>query len=215
MKKVVILGGKGIGMIAAAIIEILPDVELLGFLNDGVPIGETQGKFRKVPIIGTSKDVHKFIAEDNTYVFIAYKTMEKEKEQYAKLMEMKIPKEKLINLIHPSVQIPTGFCYVGIGVMMAPYVQLSVDSYVSDNCILLGNSFIGHDSVLEQYVSVANHATIGARVRVGKGVHIGTNATIRQGVTIGDFSLVGMGSVVLKDVPPESIVVGNPARILM
>lgn len=200
------------GMIAAAIIEILPDVELIGFLNDGVPIGETQGKFRKIPIIGTSEDVHKFIADDNTYVIITHKTMKKEKEQYAKLKEMEIPSEKLANIIHPSVQVPTGFCFIGNGVMMAPNVQLSVDSYVSDNCILLGNSFIGHDSILEQYVTVANHATIGARVRIGKGAHIGTNATIKQGITIGEFSLVGMGSVVLNDVPPHSIVVGNPAK---
>ena len=214
MKKVVVMGGKGIGMIAAAIIEVLPDLDLLGFLNDGIAVGEAQGRFRKIPVIGTSEDVHRFISEDDTYVLVAYKTMKKEKEQFEKLKRLKIPKWKLINVIHPSAQIPSGFCYIGNGVMMAPNVQLSVDSYISDNCILLGNCFIGHDSVLEQYVSVANHATIGARVRVGKGVHIGTNATIKQGVTIGDFSLVGMGSVVLKDVPPESVVVGNPARIL-
>jgi acetyltransferase EpsM len=214
MKKVVIMGGKGMGMIAAAIIEILPDVELLGFLNDGVAVGETQGKFNKIPVIGTSEDVQNYIVEDDTYVIAAYKTMGKEKEQFAKLNAMKIPSEKWINIFHPSVQIPTGFCYIGNGVMMAPNVQLSVDSHISDNCILLGNCFIGHDSILEQYVTVANHATIGARVKVGKGVHIGTNATIRQGVTIGDFSLVGMGAVVLKDVPPGSTAVGNPARIL-
>jgi len=215
IRKVVVMGGKGIGMIAASIIEILPDFEMLGFLNDGVPIGGTQGKFKKISIVGTSDDVHKFIAEEDTYVLVAYKTMKKEKEQYYKLKELKIPNEKLVNIIHPSAQIPNGFCYMGNGIMMAPNVLVSVDSYISDNCILLGNCFIGHDSILKQYVSIANHATIGARVKVGKGVHIGTNATILQGVTIGDFSLVGMGAVVLKDVPPESVVFGNPARMVI
>jgi tetrahydrodipicolinate N-succinyltransferase len=43
-------------------------------------------------------------------------------------------------------------------------------------------------------------------------VTIGANATIGPGVTLGEFSMVGMGSVVTKDVAPYSLVVGNPAR---
>ena len=48
---------------------------------------------------------------------------------------------------------------------------------------------------------------------VKKGASIGANATIRCGVTIGEYAMVGSGSVVTKDVPPHSLVVGNPARI--
>ena len=49
---------------------------------------------------------------------------------------------------------------------------------------------------------------------VKKGASIGSNATILAGVTIGENSLVGAGSVVTKDVPNNTIVVGNPAKIL-
>jgi UDP-2-acetamido-3-amino-2,3-dideoxy-glucuronate N-acetyltransferase len=48
--------------------------------------------------------------------------------------------------------------------------------------------------------------------RVCRGVTIGANATIGPGVTLGEFSMVGMGSVVTKDVAPFSLVIGNPAR---
>lgn len=47
---------------------------------------------------------------------------------------------------------------------------------------------------------------------VRKGASIGANATIRCGVTIGEYAMVGCGSVVVKDVPPYALVVGNPAR---
>ena len=214
MNKVVVMGGTGIGIIAASIIDVLPDMEFLGFLNDDIPVGETQGKFKRLPVIGTSQDVYKFINDNDTYVLLAYKTMKKEDKMWEKYLALDIPHEKFINVIHPSSQIPWGYCEIGYGVMMAPNVQLSPDTTISDNCILLGNSFIGHDSTLERYVSVANHATIGARVHVGKAVHIGTNASIRQGVKIGDFSLVGMGSVVLDDVPSNSIVAGVPAKVI-
>ncbi len=214
MKKVVVLGGKGIGMIAAAIIDRLADVELIGLLNDGVPIGSTQGRFKRVPVIGTSEDVHRYIADPDVYALVAYKTMKEEKEMWEKLQRLNIPREKLINVIHPSVQIPDGYCYIGNGVMMVPEVQIGVDTHISDNCILLAKSFIGHDSTLDRYVTVANHASIGAEVHVGKAVHIGSNATIAAGVTVGDFSLVGIGAVVLKDVPPNAIVAGVPAKVL-
>jgi UDP-2-acetamido-3-amino-2,3-dideoxy-glucuronate N-acetyltransferase len=44
-------------------------------------------------------------------------------------------------------------------------------------------------------------------------VSIGANATIGPGLTLGEFSMVGMGSVVTKDVPAHALVLGNPARV--
>ena len=51
------------------------------------------------------------------------------------------------------------------------------------------------------------------RTRVRKGASIGANATILPGLTIGERSMVGAGAVVTRDVPPDAIVAGNPARI--
>lgn len=52
------------------------------------------------------------------------------------------------------------------------------------------------------------------RTVVERGASIGANATILCGITIGEGAMVGAGSVVLKDVPPYAVVVGNPARII-
>ncbi len=49
---------------------------------------------------------------------------------------------------------------------------------------------------------------------VKKGASIGANATILPGLTIGEGAMVGAGSVVTKDVPPRTLVVGNPARVI-
>jgi UDP-perosamine 4-acetyltransferase len=49
-------------------------------------------------------------------------------------------------------------------------------------------------------------------VRVGAGAHIGAGATVRQGIAIGEQAIVGAGAVVVKDVPPNTVVVGVPAR---
>jgi len=49
--------------------------------------------------------------------------------------------------------------------------------------------------------------------RVGRGCTIGANATIGPGIRLGPFCMVGMGSVVTRDVPAHALVVGNPARV--
>jgi len=49
---------------------------------------------------------------------------------------------------------------------------------------------------------------------VERGASIGSNATILGGVTIGECAIVGAGSVVTRDVPPNTIVAGNPAQVL-
>ncbi len=54
----------------------------------------------------------------------------------------------------------------------------------------------------------------GAEVHIGKDVWIGGSCVILLGVTIGDGAVVGAGSVVTRDVPPNTIVAGNPARVL-
>lgn len=51
-------------------------------------------------------------------------------------------------------------------------------------------------------------------VRLGNDVFVGVNSVILRDVTIGDYAIVGAGSVVTKDVPPQVVVAGNPARII-
>ena len=213
-KKVLILGGSGIGMIAASILERKEEFEVLGFLNDVEEKGTKIGKFKSFEVLGNTNDLNRYLELPNTYVFIGYVGLSDEKNTYQKIDNLQIPAEKYISVIDESAIYPDKFCKIGNGVMLSPLSQLSPDTTISDNCILLANSFVGHDSFLDRFAHIATNAVVGANVHVGKGVHIGSNATIREKVHIGDFSLVGAGAVVLNDVPANAIVVGNPAKIL-
>jgi acetyltransferase EpsM len=214
MKRIVILGGSGIGMIAASIANELGFYEVLGFFNDVLPIGTQIGKYNKIPVIGTSNDVAQYLKKDNVYFFIAYVGMQNEQKVFEKIESLSIPRERLATLIHPSVIIPKGFCEIGYGVLMAPLSQLSPDSTIEDNCILLPNSFVGHDSTLRKFAHIATNAVVGANVDIGKAVHVGSNATIREKIKVGDYALIGSGSVVLSDIGENEIWVGNPAKLL-
>lgn len=76
---------------------------------------------------------------------------------------------------------------------------------------------VGEESYIAFGVAILTHdLTRGVRVhtRVGRRCFIGARSIILPGITIGDESIVGAGSVVTRDVPPRSVVAGNPARVI-
>ena len=214
MKKLIILGGRVIGMIAASVANDLGTYQVLGFLNDVVPVGENVGKYKQYPVIGTSNDAKNYVDDEDIFFFIGYVGMKNEKDVFNKITSLGIPRNKFATLIHPTAIIPKGFCSIGNGVLMAPLSQLSPDTTLEDNCILLPNSFLGHDSTMKRFSHITSNSVVGGNVTIGRGAHVGTNATIRENITIGDFALIGSGAVVLNDVQENSIVVGNPAKTL-
>ena len=187
--------------------------EIVAVLNDNIPVGQSEGRFVKYNICGTSQDIRRYLIGDRKLI-LTMMTMKDKRGVWDKFVSLNVPDDKFASVIHPTSIIPQdGSCKVGC-VIMAPLSQLSPGAEIKDNCILYGNSFIGHDSTLERYVVVANNASIQARVHIGRGVHVGSNSTILSGLKIGEFSLIGAGSVVTKDVPPDTIVAGVPAKPL-
>ena len=214
MKKLIILGGPGVGLTVASIAEQEADTVVMGFFNDVIPVGERIGQFKSFPVIGTTNDVSKYLDDPEVLFFVAYVGMQNEKQIYKKVMGLNIPTNRFYSAIDKRAVYPEGYCKLGNGILLTALSQIGVDVTLSDNAMLFANAYVGHNSFLDRFAHIASNAVVGANVHVGKAVHVGTNATIREKVTIGDYSLIGSGTVVLKDVPPNAIVVGNPARVL-
>jgi sugar O-acyltransferase (sialic acid O-acetyltransferase NeuD family) len=114
-------------------------------------------------------------------------------------------------LVHPMAtiggdnRIAEG-CIVTAGARVTTNITLGRHTQLHVNCT------IGHDSVLDDYVSVYPGATVSGSVHLADGVTIGTGANVLPGVTVGAGAFVGAGAVVTADVDPGTTVVGAPAR---
>lgn len=78
----------------------------------------------------------------------------------------------------------------------------------------LSGSIVNHDCSIGEDACICSGVRLAGHVRVEDSCCLGQGCNVKQRVTIGERSLVGMGSVVLKDVPPGSVMAGNPARRL-
>ena len=103
-----------------------------------------------------------------------------------------------------------GKAVIGNGVKIQNNVSVYDDVIVEDD-VFLGPSMV-FTNVINPRAFVQRKNEYKQTV-LKKGCSIGANATVVCGVTIGEYALVGAGSVVTKDVPPYSLVYGNPARV--
>ena len=91
----------------------------------------------------------------------------------------------------------------------------SIDPTILRSGVKLDNLVhVAHDCILGEKTLVAAGAAFSGYVVTGKSVRFAPNSTVRQRVTIGDNALVGMGASVLRDVKSDSIVFGNPGKLL-
>lgn len=121
--------------------------------------------------------------------------------------------ERFETVIHPQASV-SSFARLGRGCVALAGAAIGAGAEIGEHVFLLQGAIISHDCRVGEHVSVASGACLSGGVQVGTASYIGANASVRSGVKIGTRSLVGIGSVVLKDVPDNTIVVGNPARVL-
>jgi carbonic anhydrase/acetyltransferase-like protein (isoleucine patch superfamily) len=90
-------------------------------------------------------------------------------------------------------------------------IVIGAHSNVQDGAILHGDP--GKVTVLDEYVTLGHRAVVHS-AHIERGCLIGIGATVLDGVRVGQGSIVGAGAVVTKDVPPRSLVVGIPAKVI-
>ena len=207
--KTIIFGAGGQGKVILDILQ-LNNIEIAGFLDNKK--AKKYPSFQNYPILG---DLDYCRSNDSIlgkefYGIVAIGSNQIREKILKELVLMgMIP----INAVHPSVIIAKDV-KLGKGNMIAAGVIINPGTIIADNVILNTSCSVDHDNLLEEHVQVCPGVNLAGEVTVKKSAFIGTGAIINPGVTIGEKSIIGSGSVVIKDIPDNVVVVGNPAKII-
>jgi sugar O-acyltransferase (sialic acid O-acetyltransferase NeuD family) len=208
---VAVFGGRGGGALAAFAIgrlAALGRAACIGFLNDVEGVGTLISSY---PVLGP------FSAWDNlppTTQFIA--PLHKVKQMRARadlIRRLGVPRNRWATVVDPVAVVAPDVVH-GVGLFASAGCAIMCGVQLGDHVAVRNGAHVAHDCAIGDFVFVGVSAVVCGYVTVREGAHIAPGALVREGVSVGRYSVVGLGAVVVEDVPDGAVVAGNPARVI-
>lgn len=211
MKELYIIGAGGFGREVAWLVERIneaaPTWDLKGFIDDNTALHATMED--EYPVLGGCNDLGAM--DHEVWVVCAVGSARVRKKIVEKLGQY--GNVRFATLIDPNVQMSKRV-KIGEGSIICAGTIITVDVSIGRHNIINLDCTIGHDAVLEDYVTLYPSVNVSGNVVLGQGVEMGTGTQIIQGKTVGQGSVVGAGAVVVKDLPERCTAVGSPAKAI-
>jgi len=209
VKNAVIIGAGTQGQVYASYLKEA-GINIIGFIDDNPDLvgKEVIG----IPVIGMYKDL--FLDEFKNKIQDVYCPIGVNAVRVEYLSTLKKEGYGIPGFLHHTVSIAPDVTigeavYMLAGNIVMPHTNIG--NYIMINM----DSTIAHHVTLEDGVFMSSGVNIGALINVRKNAYIGMGVTAMTGVKeIGKETLIGAGTVIIKDVPEYTTVVGNPARVI-
>ncbi len=210
MQQLVIIGAGGFGR---ELLKLIRDIQLSGHIEldvlgfvDPLGVGES---VHQLQVLG---DDHWALSQLDTDIrFVIASGSSITRKKIAEKFEG--AGFQSLELIHPSVSI-SPYIQIGKGTIICEGCILTTDIQVGRYTVLNLHTTLGHDVVIEDFVTVAPGVNISGSVHIGALSEIGTGATILPGLSLGEACILGAGGVATKNLEGHRKYVGVPAKLL-
>jgi len=208
-RRVLVLGASAFPKIAD-LLRAFPDLAVEGILDDDPKLaGACVGG---VPVRGPLMAVHDALLRHHALIF-AIGSWRTRLVRFEILRRLAVTRERWVSLVHPAAQVSTtarigGGCIVHAGAVVLP------ETVIDDFVVLSPHALIGDGNHLAEGVLVGGNATTTAGVYIGPYAHLGAGSCVGEHLRVGAGAQLGLGCVVLRDVPPGAFVLGNPGRVV-
>jgi sugar O-acyltransferase (sialic acid O-acetyltransferase NeuD family) len=202
-EKIVIIGGGGFGREVFALInkELF---EVAGFIDNSI---DSDGEL-PAPVLGDDSIIPHLKSRQISNVCIAIGNMQVRRKLFDIVRKAGL---SLPSVIHKSATVLTSIP-TGEGIIVYPAVVVMNDCSIGDGVLLNSGVTLGHDVSIGDFSNINPGANLAGRVQIGQNSMIGIGASIRENICIGNRVIVGAGSVVINDIPDDTIVYGVPAK---
>lgn len=207
MIPVIGIGAGGHARVILDILRLMKTYQVVGLLDPSHAGADVNG----VPVLGGDELLPGLRADGIASAFIGVGGVGDNALRIKLFEKVQAAGFTLINTIHPSAIISDSV-NIGQGVTIVAGVIINSDTQIGDNVIVNTGAIIEHDCEISAHAHISPGAVLCGGVQVGRGAHIGAGATVRQSVSIGECAVIGAGAVVVKDVLPNTTVVGIPAK---
>ena len=204
VKDLIIVGFSGFGKEVYWLATRL-GIKVSGFLDDNADIhGE---KFGDAQVLGCIDDWVKY---SNSHFVIAIGSPRVRRKIFNKMKGNGNP--EFATLIDPDAILNSEYVKVGKGSIVCAGTVCTVDVEIGQHVIINLNCTVGHDTIVDDFVTIAPMVAVSGNVHLFPLVEVGTGSCIRQGLNLESGSMLGMGSVLTKNIKENVVFFGNPAK---
>lgn len=208
MKDLIIIGLGGLGRETVWTVErinaVKPEWNILGFLDDDKTLqNQIVCGYR---VLDTTDAVVKY---PDAYFVCAIGHAQTRKAVVEKIK--KTADVKFANIIDPASTLDKNV-KIGDGCIICANTYITVNIKMGSHVYIGGNATVGHDAVIGDFVTLYPSANLSGNTVVCDGCELGTGSQIIQGLTIGSDTIIGAGSVVVRDLPADCTAVGVPSK---
>lgn len=210
MQRVIVIGASGHARVVADVLEKAGKYEVIGLLDASAPAGSARFGY---PVLGDDNDLPRVVERHGIVGGVVGVGDNWIRRLIHDRLLTLLPGFRFVSAIHPAAVLGSGVI-VGEGSVVVAGAVINPGSVIGSGCIVNTGASVDHDSMMEDFSSLAPRAVTGGQVRVGTGAAVGIGATLIHGITIGEHAVVGAGSTVLRDVPALVVAYGSPARVV-